>query len=323
MKKTILCFLLITCCLLSGCQKGFDLSNSETINNIPPAGASVIEKYAGDFETVIYGETENSSIFHTNNNHSAGFNSVEFIDPIATQSIDVDIFGTVYKGNYITTAKIACSDITVHHYNLEGTESGHLFIDASTGKIVKYGAVPYNQNEFESESDYKNFIQKILNPDSNLSKYNYECVSQYYYQDPDNGGGGSKTVNGFKNDCTEYERIGRYYFFYTQSVNGVHLEDHISANFSDRVFNIEIYEPNYDIEQFQPLLIRMEEAEKAVKYHLQKNVKEGVTVVSIEHGKKEVFIQDGIPYLKMTSTVEYMSKYYSESYSITVTTITG
>lgn len=276
MKKTILCFLLITCCLLSGCQKGFDFSLTGNSSD--------------KLETIIYEETEDSSIFQTSNSNSGKFNSIEFIDPLAKQSIDVDIFGTVYKGNYITTAKIACSDITVHHYNLEGTESGHLFIDASTGKIVKYGAVPYNQNEFESESDYKNFIQKILNHDSNLSKYNYECVSQYYYQDPGNRGGGSKTVNGFKNDCTEYERIGRYYFFYTQSVNGVQLEDHISANFSDRVFNIEIYEPNYDIEQFQPLFIRMEEAEKAVKYHLQKNVKEGVTVVSIEHGKKEVFI---------------------------------
>ena len=270
-------------------------------------------------ETVIYHETEDSTIFHVSEQAYKKFDAHEYKDSITENTIRVDILGVKYVATYETTVKLPRSDTEVYVYNLKDSEGSQVFIDSKNGNIAEYYNIPYDE-QLVNEHDYISFISAVLNNNCNLSEYDYTCTTHYYTVTPSSIE--SQVVDGFKVCKEENERIGTYSFYYTQSMDGIKLQDHISAEFFGSHFILEVYEYDYEIKDFASIIYRMDEVESNVKGHLTSTLKDGCTITDIKHDKKSIFIQNGIPYVMMTSTVTYKSQFTSWPVSIYVVTIT-
>lgn len=323
MKKINIIFLsilMLLSILLCSCQpSNSDISNNGSGNNNNSSNGDE-STTSNELKTVIYGQTEDSTIFHASQKEYEKFDVREYQEDISEKQITVDILGTKYTGVYTHSAKLPQCDLNVHVYELQGTDGGKVLLDTKTNTIVEYVYIPCPENPV-TESDYNEFIKRMLGDDYDLTKYDYKCKTHYYRES--SKGFSSQVVDGFR-ICEENESVGTYYFFYTKSENGFELEDHIAGSFYGGKFSLEIYEHGYDLKDYSPILNRTNEVEKSIEAYLRQNVKDGCTLVSIEHGKKHVFIQDGVPYVMVTSTVTYASIYYhDETFSTLIQTITG
>ena len=160
----------------------------------------------------------------------------------------------------------------------------------------------------------------MLNGEHDVSKYKYSCSTHYYSES--SKGFSSQEVDGFR-ILKENESLGTRSFYYTKSKNGFRLPDHIAVEFYfyDKTFSLEVYEYDYDLKDYSTLINRMDDVKKSVEDHLRENLKDGYVIESINHGKKNIFIQDGVPYVMVTSTVTYI--YHGQTYSTLIQTITG
>lgn len=328
MKKINIIFLsivMLLSILLCSCQpSNSDISNNGSDNNDTSSNGDEAT-ISNEFKTVIYGETEDSTIFHASKSEYEKFDVHEYKENISKNQITVDILGTKYTGVYTNSAKLPQSNLNVHVYELQGTELGSIFVDPKTNSILEYSCVPNPQIEkLRTENDYIEFIKSLLGSRFNPEKYDYKCKTHYRQYREEDGDRG-RTEDGFKIfGENEVYRSLEYNFYYTMSKNGIDLPNHVSACFYDDKFILEMYEFDYGIEDYSPILNRMDEVEKSIEDHLRENVKDGCTLVNIEHGNKHVFIQDGVPYVMVTSTVTYTSIYYhGETFSTLIQTITG
>lgn len=315
MKKIYMMFLssmMVLSIVLCACQ-----TNTHTDDNCDADNSA--NYVSGELKTVIYANTENSSIFNTNEKEYENFAVRLYKENISKNTIVVDVLGKNHTGIYEQTAKLPCSDTTVHVYTLE--EKGRVLVDALTGSIVEYSGVPYDE-KLTTESDYIGFIKKVLGENHDLNEYSYACKTHYYSRNP--GEIRSQVVDGFR-VCEGNESVGTYYFFYTKSEKGVALPGHISATFYGGKFTLEIYEYDYESKDFTPIINRMEEVEASVEKHLKNNVKDKCTIVSIKHDSKRIFVQDGVPYVMITSIVTYKLEFYDESgtFTVLIQSITG
>ena len=270
-----------------------------------------------ELKTFIYGESDNGTIFHASKSEYKKFDVHEYKENISKKQITIDILGTKYTGVYTHSAKLPQSDWNVHVYELQGTDGGKVLIDAKTNTIVEYVSIPYPENPV-TESDYNEFIKRMLGDEYDLTKYDYTCKTHYFSES--SRGFRSQEVDGFR-ILKENERLVSRSFYYNRSEDGVTLEDHISAIFYDDTFFFEVYEHIHDLKDYSPILNRMDEVEKNIENLLRENVKDGYTFVSIEHNSKNAFIQDGVPYVMVTSTVTYI--YHGQTFSTLIQTITG
>lgn len=270
-----------------------------------------------ELETVIFGSSENDTIFY--NAGSTKFDSKVYKENVANPTITVDILGTKYTGVYEETAKLPKSDVTVFNYSIKDTESGRILVDSNTGDVLEYIGIPCTQ-ELITEKDYVDFINAVLQGRSYLNQYDYKCTTHYYtFAEKEIR---SQVVDGFR-ICGENEKIGTRSFYYTKSIEGIKLPNHISAEFFNGMFSLEIYEYDYTAEDFSSIISRIGEVETSIDKHLKDNVKDGCSIISIEHKNKSVLVQNGVAYIAITSDVTYKSAYYNEPVSIFVQTITG
>lgn len=273
-----------------------------------------------ELETIIYGATESNNIFRANEKAYEKFEARYYKENVSKNTITIDVLGAKYTGIYNTTVKMPRSDIEVYEYKIQGTDIGEVLINTKTNAIVRYVNVPHNEN-LTNENDYIAFVKRILGENYDLNEYNYECSTHYYYHYPDGKGFQSQMVDGFR-ILEENDRLGSYCLQYNKPDNGVGVQNFIYAEIGEDSFYLDISEPGYKSTDFSPILDRMDEVEENVEKHLRDNIKDGLTLVSIEHGTTSLFIQDGIPYVRIFSTVTYKAEHGGE-YSTIIQTITG
>lgn len=271
-----------------------------------------------ELKTIIYGVTENSAVFNTNEKEYEKFEACEYKEDISKDTITIDILGTTYTGIYTNTAQLPQMDITVYDYKLQETERGRVLVDSKTGAVVEYVCIPHNESLI-TEDDYINFIRQMIGGNRDLEDYYYRCITHYYSFSKK--AMRSQVVDGFR-ICEENEQLGSYSFFYGKSKNGIRTPGHISAEIDEDTFYLEVYEYDYKSTVFSPILDKIDEVEASIENHLRNSLKEGFTLVSIEYGNKSVFVQDGNPYIMISSTVTYKTE-HGDEFSTVVKTITG
>ncbi len=271
-----------------------------------------------ELKTIIYGLTENSAVFNTNEKEYEKFEACEYKEDISKDTVTINILGTKYTGIYTKTVKLPRMDTEVYDYKLEGTENGRVLINTKTGAVVEYVCIPHNENLI-AEDDYVNFIKQMIGNSCDLKSYDYRCTTHYYSFS--SKAMSSEVVDGFR-ICEENDQLGSYSFFYSKSENGIRMPGHISAEIDEDTFYLEVYEYDYKSTVFPPILDKIDEVEASIENHLRNSLKEGFTLVSIEYGSKSVFVQDGNPYIMISSTVTYKTE-HGDEFSTIVKTITG
>ena len=305
----VLCGFIITT-LLTGC-------GSKEKSDVNSANSD-------EWKTVIFGETENSTIFQVDEKMTDKFDIRNQKKEKAKKEIAVDLWGTEYTGIYTETVTLPRSDTRVHVYDLENSERGSIIVDAKSNQILEYSLVPYDASKLKTEKDFMDVINAMVGDRVDLSEYDYKCTTHYY--DIGENGIDSSVVDGFRTCTAENEKLGAYSFYYTKSVDGIKLPDHVSFDFDidGNHLTLEIYEYGYDEEIFAPLLKNMDEIKASIEKHLTDNVKDECTIVDIKHGSCSLFVQDGIAYVMIRSTVEYASDYYKDkTFDIGIQTITS
>ena len=305
----VLCTSIITT-FLTGC-------GSKEKSNVNSANSD-------EWQTVIFGETEDSTIFHVDEKMTDKFDIRNQKKEDVKKEITVDLWGTEHMGIYTETVTLPRSNTRVHVYELENSEFGSIMVDAKSNQIVEYSLVPYDASKVKSEKDFTDMIDAMVGDRVDLSEYDYKCTTHYYSFSE--YGMNSSVVDGFRLCDEKNEKLGSYTFYYTKSVEGIKLPDHVSVEFdiNSKSLTLEIYEYDYDEEIYVPLLENMDSIQKSVENHLRDSVKDGCKVVNIKHGNSSLFVQDGKAYVMIRSTVEYESNYYKDqTFEIRVQTITG
>lgn len=268
------------------------------------------------WQTVLYKMSDGPAAFKSE--CTSDFDSVEFIDEAAPQSISMDILNTSYTLIYKNSAILPTSDLKVNVYNLQDTDYSKVFINAETGSAVKYISIPYSA-ALTSETDYIDFIKNIIGSKYDLSGYDFKCTTHYYIVS--DSGVRSTVEDGFRT-CSDGEVLGTYSFYYTKSISDIKAEEHISAEFhSDNTFTLEMYDLNYSADIFSPLLKMSADLEEDIKDFLQSDLKDGYKINDITVKSKRFFVKGGVPYIRSTATVLISQGADTEEYTLEVQTV--
>lgn len=273
-----------------------------------------------------YGVFENSSIIDIDEAKAERFNVFERMESAAPLTVEVNILGTKYVGDYQKSVQLPLSDMRVRVYELQGTEYGidmraKVFIDIKTGQIVEWSGIPYDASEMKDETDYIEFVKAVLNAEYNFDLYDYECLT--YYADRGEDGTEGKTENGF-HVCSENEELESYAFHYVKSIEGITIPDHISAEFfASGRFYLEAYEFGYEYQNYEPIIEKMSEIEASVQAYITTSANDGCTITNIQYDSKQMFIQYDVPYILTTCVVTYTSSHSDGEYGAVIKVITG
>lgn len=274
------------------------------------------------FDTVLYSSPEEYTSFFKSTEQTAEFEMVEFKDDTVKQSTSVNILGNDYKLSYETSAILPQSDISVNNYKINEFPNAKVLIDAKSGEIVKYVNIPHSLS-ITSEDTCEKFIQSLIGTNYNLSNYDYKCTTHYYtFSDTAMR---SQVVDGF-HVCSENEKLGRYSFYYTKSLNGVKISDHIAMEITNDHFSLEIYDLGYSEGYYKEILkdFNVADLEYSLTKHFQSDVKEGYAYNDIQIKSYQLFIKNEKPYIIATSVLTVTEKNSKdEVYATNIRTISS
>ena len=311
MKKAfIILFVIILSLNFAGCQ----------FNNSPQNDSNNSSEYV--FDTVLY-KSESELFTVVEDEDYVDFDAEVFVDKAANQTINLQILNNEYTAKYVESVKLPLCGETVHTYSLSESSNIKVLIDA-TGKIVKYINLPINTS-LSTEQEYKDFIQNLVGETVKLSKYDYKCTT-WHYIFSDNGME-SKVEDGF-HICGDNERFSSFSFFFDKSINGINSLEHISAEFTNDSFTLEIYDWGYETEPLAQLLQKAENIENIENVDDQfskffnDHTKKGYFVKEYEIRSQKLFFRNGILYLYSSLDIVYADS-LGEEYDSVVNVLSG
>ena len=294
MSIVICCAILFT---LSSCAS----SNSKTYDENSKVNSSESEISNVDgkvFDTYLYSTAEDNYIL--SEQRCTTFDICEYIDSEAEQKKSLNIHGIEYTMTYEKSAILSMSDLAVHTYKIDGLENARVLVDVIDGGVIKYINIPYT-GILSSEKDYLELIQ-ALHPSSNYSAYDYKCMTHcYYISDSEIR---SSVENGFLLE-NENRATKAYYFYFTQSIGSIETDSHISAIFNTDTFTLEVYDFDYTMDVFQPLLGSLLKLDKELTGYIRANLKAGFNFSTCDVGRQKLFIKDGTPYVLTSVSVTF------------------
>ncbi len=251
--------------------------------------------------TAILQTSEDQSIFKPL--EFASFKTVEYTDTAAKQTLQLEIDGIKHSFLYENSASLAMADIDVDVYKLKDSQNSKVFINKTDGSVVKYVNIPLN-SKLQTESDYNEFIRNILPDNLDFANYNYRCTTHYYAISE--LGVESSVEEGFRS-CSESERLGSYSFYYDRSIQNIKTSEHISAEFRQNNFTLEIYDLSFD-KEFEKLFSVSDKLESQIAAHIASNMSEIKLFKELSVDSMTLFVKDGTPYILVNSTIKFCSK---------------
>lgn len=310
----ICCAILFT---LSSCANTINEAYNESSQANPSESESsnVDEKI---FDTYLYSTAEDNYIL--NEQRCTTFDTCEYVDSKAELKKTLNINGIDYTMSYEKTATLSMSDLVVHTYTIDGVENARVLVDAVDGIVIKYINIPYTEI-LSSEQDYLEFMEAI-HPSSNYLSYDYKCMTHcYYISDTEIR---SSVENGFLLP-NENRNTKAHYFYFTQSIGSIKTDNHISAIFNENNFTLEVYDFNYTLDLFQPLLGSLSKLETELTDYVKDHLKTGYDFSACYVGQKKLFIKDGAPYILTYVSVTFTQTNDQDSspYTTTIQLING
>lgn len=308
----VLCFL-ITSCDFSGTE-GKIMQNTES-----ELSGEVSDRENPEvlFEmSLLKNDTENYDIFRSS--QTLDFSAKTFQDKSAKPTLEIRILGEDYELEYIESAHLPLNAYPVHKYKIKGTEYSEILISAETDKVVKYSNIPIKVL-YTTEHEYKAFIQEIVGDEYALSDYQYKCTTWRYIFTDDSMS--SNVTDGFY-VCGNNEKLGSYSFYFEKEIGGLKTLEHISAEFDEDSFSLEMYDFNYESSTFDRILRTMDAWQEKMQNYLRAEVSNEFTVGNIEAISHTLFIRNGIPYVKSHINVEYSRTDENDTYIQRVETVT-
>ena len=244
-----------------------------------------------NIETVLYRTAEDGSIFDIE--RTTEFDTKEYIDNSAAKTIELKILDSEYTLEYENSAILPMSDLKVHVYCLQGLSNSKIFIDSQNENVVKYFNIPHTEN-LNTETDFTDFICNLVGSKIHLDEYEYKCTTHYYsFSDL---GMESKVQDGF-HICNENERLGTYSFYYTKSINDIKTDEHVSAEFYENMFILEIYDFDYQDSVYDTLLKEINSVDNNIKSYFELKVKNIYDIKNVTITSKRMFVKNGVPYV--------------------------
>ena len=295
MRKIIIFILtlsmLICLCACRQEQLNNNLGNASVIN------ASDLEKYT--FDTVLY-QSSTEDIPVINDTKSIDFGSSVFIDSSAKQKFSVNILNERFTAEYTESAKLPLTADIVHTYTLKNT-GGKIMVSAKTGKIVEYINIPIKIS-YSTEKEYIDFISNFIGKSIDLTAYEYKCTTWHYLHYED--GFESKVEDGF-HICSGNEKFSSYSFYFDKTLGGIKTLDHVSAEFFEDSFYLEVYDMGYESGHFAQLLQNLGSSNEVFDSYLDQNFKNDYVLNSYAVSSQTLFIRDGIPYIQTTLDIDF------------------
>ena len=106
----------------------------------------------------------------------------------------------------------------------------------------------------------------------------------------------SKVRDGF-HICNENERLGTYSFYYTKSINDIKTDEHVSAEFYENMFILEIYDFDYQDSVYDTLLKEINSVDNNIKSYFELKVKNIYDIKNVTITSKRMFVKNGVPYV--------------------------
>ena len=290
----------------------------EQTNNTIETGAepSDAESSGGIFEiSLLKSDIEGYDIFK--NSPAVDFSATTFQDKSATSTLEITLLGNKYELEYFESAYLPLNAYPVHAYKIKGTEYSEILISAETGKVVKYSNIPIKVL-YTTEQEYKAFIQEIVGQQYALLDYEYKCTTWRYIFTDDSMK--SNVADGF-HVCEDNEILASYSFYFDKTIGRLETLEHISAEFGEDSFSLEIYDFDYEDNVFVSILSYMNAWQKEMQNYLGSEVSDGFTVSNIESISHTLFLRNGIPYVKSYVNVEYSSANENDIYIQRVATV--
>lgn len=292
---------IVICCAILFTLLSCTNSNSKTYDENSKANSSESEIGNVDekvFDTYLYSTAIDNYIL--SEQRCTTFDTCEYIDSEAEQKKSLNIHGIEYTMTYEKSAILSMSDLAVHTYKIDGLENARVLVNVIDGGVIKYINIPYTAI-LSSEEDYLELIQR-LHPSSNYSAYDYKCMTHCYYISDTKIR--SSVENGFLLE-NENRTTKAYYFYFTQSIGSIETDNHISAIFNTDTFTLEVYDFDYTMDVFQPLLGSLSKLDNELTGYIRANLKAGFNFSTCDVGRQKLFIKDGTPYILTSVSVTF------------------
>lgn len=243
-----------------------------------------------------------------------------FIDESATPNLMVSILNDQYELEYVESAYLPLTEYPVHTYKIKGEEYAKIIFSAHTGQIVEYVNIPM-KIAYSSEREYIDFIQSLIGNTYDITEFEYNKCSTWHYVFSENAM--SSTVEDGFHICSENERWVSYSFYYDKRINGIKTVEHISAEFFEDSFSLEVYDFNYESDEFVRMFHVMDSLTNKISSYLRSNISEKYVVTKIDIKNQEFFIRDGVPYVISNIDMNYSYLASSDEFIQRVNTVSG
>lgn len=279
------------------------------------SGCTAKDEYHGEVDintTVAYEEEGIDFVFVGPTN---SFEEKEFNDPSAPQVITVNLWGETYELTYVCSRIYSFEVITVNVYTGYDLKVDNyvpeIHIDVETGNIVNYVNLPYPEI-LKNEADYKQFIAETVTSNVDLSKFNYSCETTWAAISE--RGSHVEHTESFKSDFAENEEFTYYNFNYEMFVDGIKINNEITASFQDNgTFDLKIVEFEFDEELVKEYLSYIPKVDKTVETFYRSTATDDITVMEInvsENIENRTIVISGERYYVITLAA---ATYYSNN----------
>ena len=132
--------------------------------------------------------------------------------------------------------------------------------------------------------------------DTDIEDFKYDKCTTWHYVFYENGA--ESTVDEKFHVCGKNERWIAYSFYYDKYLGEVKTLEHISAEFFEDSFSLEIYEFGYEKEQFSILMNKTPELNDNIDSFLNAKTLNDYTVTDFDIKGQVLFFREGKPYIK-------------------------
>ena len=215
---------------------------------------------------------------------------------------NITILNETYELDYLESARLPLNGYLVHTYQVKGYKYAKVLFSADTGKIVEYVNIPIKVT-YSTETEYVELIKKILGEDCDIDEFKYNKCTTWHYVFSEKGM--SSTVeNGF-HICGENEEWRAYSFYYDKYIDGIKTIEHITAEFFDGKFSMEMYDFDYEKEQFTALIDKTPAFNDNIGAFLNSKASKDYVMTKFDVIGQEFFIRNGLPYVRLNVDAKF------------------
>ena len=216
----------------------------------------------------------------------------------------ITILDETFELEYLESVKLPLNGYLVHTYAVKGQQYAKVLFSAETGRVVEYVNIPMKIS-YSTEAEYLEFIKSVVGESVDIEKFKYDKCTTWHYVFYDNGT--ESTVDDGFHVCGENERWVAYSFYFDKYLGEMKTLEHISAEFFEDAFSLEIYEFGYKQEMFEILTDKTPELFDNIGSFLSANISKDYTVSDFDVVGQVLFFREGKPYIKSVVEVSCAS----------------